>query len=379
MQRHTNEQRARQWFDIQLGKAKPPYYPEGHTGGLWGDRHGLYSFGTWFTVAEVKRDSRGVRVILINGMRGDLGTARHQAIVRRMAEASGKPWLSVPFVSLRQASINPATIKLIDKTADTFWDEELVEFEQPAGTQLVQPNRLIAHTGIWVDKDGAELLQEPRGAVGWHWVSPRFEPDPDADLVLVQSRGWAKWTRTTIGDITSYSRTVHHHRLGEAVFRARVYMGGPKYRLATFISGFDHQENPPAYFLAELPSSARNVTTVAEAYEALKPEAVRYAESIGREVRRQGDIFAIKTSYTTEQLEDQGAWIAGRHKLMGTNHQATLIAKVRGQWFASGALEHVPQFRRPDHARVALPNTSPSERTWWRIIKNTVPVTTRDQ
>ena len=63
-------------------------------------------------------------------------------------------------------------------------------------------------------------------------------------------------------------------------------------RTAYFLSGFDSNETRPSYFFCELPPKVKP-TTVAEAYDTLKPTAVRLAEEYGRDVKRQGDIFAV--------------------------------------------------------------------------------------
>ena len=80
-----------------------------------------------------------------------------------------------------------------------------------------------------------------------------------------------------------------------------------------FLSGFDHNEPRPLYFFCELPSSS-HPTSVAEAYEDLKPEAVKLALEMGREVIRQGDIFAVPLSVTTKELRKQGAQLRHRNK-----------------------------------------------------------------
>jgi hypothetical protein len=135
-----------------------------------------------------------------------------------------------------------------------------------------------------------------------------------------------------------------------------------------FLSGFDHNETRRSYFFSELPKT--DATTVAEAYAALKPVAVAYAEEVGRDVRRQGDIFAIETAFATSDLKRRGATITKRAPLLRTNHTATQVATLPdGTTFARGCLYHDPGGRNPDHARVKLPAD------WCLIVKNTVPVT----
>ena len=141
-------------------------------------------------------------------------------------------------------------------------------------------------------------------------------------------------------------------------------------RRAKFLSGFDHNETRRCYFFCELPKMSE--TTVAAAYDALKPTAVRYAEVVGREVRRQGDIFAIETALATRDLRRRGAVFSKRTHLIGTNHTATQVATLPdGTTFARGCLYHEPDRRRADHARIKVPSG------WSLIAKNTVPVTKR--
>lgn len=141
-------------------------------------------------------------------------------------------------------------------------------------------------------------------------------------------------------------------------------------RRAKFLSGFDHNETRRCYFFCELPRTSE--TTVAGAYDALKPAVVSFAERNGRDVRRQGDIFAIETSFTTRDLRQRGATFSKRAYLIGTNHTATQVATLPdGTTFARGCLYHEPERRRPDHSRIKVPSG------WSLIAKNTVPVTKR--
>lgn len=163
-------------------------------------------------------------------------------------------------------------------------------------------------------------------------------------------------------------------------------------RWAYFLSGFDENETRPSYFFCELPPKARP-ETVEQALEALKPDAVRLAEQDGREVTRQGDIFAIPMpGLTLRELKKQGGvhirkpklvqvdpegqpgspmrWTGPRPRLLETNHEATEIVTVGGLVYARGTLRHVPEFRRPDHRLARMGDG----KTWHLIMKNTVPV-----
>lgn len=140
-------------------------------------------------------------------------------------------------------------------------------------------------------------------------------------------------------------------------------------RTAYFLSGFDANEPRPSYFFCELPPGARP-RTIAEAYDVLKPETVKIAEQMGRDVKRQGDIFAIPLERVDKRtLRKQGATFERSGQLLGTNHVANEVARLAdGTLLARGALRHVPGFRRPDHVRCPL------GKSWHVILKNTVPV-----
>lgn len=165
-------------------------------------------------------------------------------------------------------------------------------------------------------------------------------------------------------------------------------------RWAHFLSGFDENETRPSYFFCELPTRASS--TVEEAFEELKPEAVRFAEELGREVRRQGDIFAIPLpGLTLQELKQQGGehlkytsemvteTVWGRRSsrevrrrdsfhtahVLGTNHEASeVVVFADGRTYGRGTLVHSPSGRLPDHRRVTL------GKTWHLLVKNTVPI-----
>lgn len=136
-----------------------------------------------------------------------------------------------------------------------------------------------------------------------------------------------------------------------------------------YISGYDRNETPPLYFLARLPGP---VKSCAEAIESLKPQSVKLAEAQGLEVLRQGDMFAIATPYTAEDLLKMDAifpFMPGR--LYGTAHIATNAARLPdGTMFGQSSIIHAPTgTRRADHHPLIFPDDK-----WYLIVKNTVPV-----
>lgn len=150
--------------------------------------------------------------------------------------------------------------------------------------------------------------------------------------------------------------------------RGRGTVSADRRRTAYFLSGFDENETRPSYFFCELPPKVKP-TTVEEAIETLKPSAVKLAEEAGREVKRQGDIFAVPMpGVTLRELKAQSGRHEKRGNLLGTNHAATEVVYVGKQTYARGTIRHVPEFRRPDHKALTI------GRDWHLILKNTVPV-----
>ncbi len=132
-----------------------------------------------------------------------------------------------------------------------------------------------------------------------------------------------------------------------------------------YISGYDHNEEPPLYFLARLPHA---VSTYDEAIEALKPESVKLAEAQGINILRQGDMFAIQTDYTDANLREMGAKFQYA-RLYGTAHCVSNAARLPdGTIFGRGEMKHIPTARTPDHADLKLIPDA-----WYLIVKNTVP------
>lgn len=139
-------------------------------------------------------------------------------------------------------------------------------------------------------------------------------------------------------------------------------------RRAYFLSGFDSNEARLSYFFCELPPGVKP-TTVAEAYETLKPPAVAAAESMGRTVQRQGDIYAIPLAVTKRELTKAGGKAVRRGSIFNTNHVATETVELDGQTYGRGHLTHAPAGRAPDHARIKLGDG----KTFFLLVKNMVP------
>jgi hypothetical protein len=385
----------------------------------------LYSYGPHFELARPLRDKRGeIRGYLLNGDTYSNITSQHQQHVRHVL--SREETVIIPYEALNSAGIDLETVQIIHTKPDTWTTTKHCTTEMPQGAayrqepqwEYVQPS----------DEDYAEALvkatEDARGV--WErrkerhaenpgvWSDPgEFVPPTRNDLWLHSKRVLKGVTETlhtsgrrnapqitveTLPDGTKeYRWETTRHWLGESLIRARVTWrtfdtGEVKrhHRWAYYLSGFDHEESTPLYFFAELPRGHKP-TTVAEAYEALKPDPVKLAEQMNRPIFRQGDIFGVPMeTLDRKALKALGARIERRKVppipegqrsvqvtlpyVLNTNHTATEVAYLPdGVTLARGTMYHDPQGRRADHARRRIGDG----KSWHVVIKNTVPTTVR--
>lgn len=306
---------------------------EGHGSSLYykNDYEGrvveIQSYGSHFPLARLALNSDGSRRLwVLNGDRwrsGGFGrTNAHNDYMRRCAQETGTPWIILPFSALREAGIDPDTIE----------------------PQEVQEEK-------WVTERHS---------------SPRLEDVPSS-----QRRAWndasSSYVTVEPEDDGLYHWTTERHWLGASVFQATAngysQARGYSSQRRSYLSSFDYNEPWPLYFLAELPAGA-SPGTVAEALEVLKPFEVRYAESQGVTVLRQGDVFAIPKDVRTRDLPGPS-----QHQaiVLGVNHRATEVrVTANGDTYARGWLRHarVPS----EHHAIRLGDG----KTWHELVKNTV-------
>lgn len=147
-----------------------------------------------------------------------------------------------------------------------------------------------------------------------------------------------------------------------------------------FVSSFDTNEPAPLYFLATLPARSR-ARTVETALEDLAPAAVHAALARGRDVRRQGDIFAIRTSLTdrdvaTFERARLTLWTRGARPRLGEPGYSAPVRAAEWRRIRARARElWRAEWRAPDErashyvARArARPETSPHARRAWREL-----------
>lgn len=451
---------ATRWRDIALGRSdRANYSSNGRS--VWGRGDTLYSYGTHFPLVELLRDGKGnPRLFLLNGDRFSVTTARHQSVARNVVARvrDDVPSVVIPFAALDAAGIDHATLELVDDEPERH---ETIPHAVKTGTRWPWAMDGVRYT--WRDEtrwrattqDEREAMKaagepyppwqvnEPTGTrhvtreTSGQFPSWGVTADVPEDVAVVALMAMAGCDVSGIDTAPIvYRWNTYRHWLGESLIRARVrYVsktGNRRHRWAFFLSGFDENERRPLYFLCELPRVPVPPTTVREAYRDLMPETVKLAVAMGKDVKRQGDIFAIPTELTTRQLKRMGAtfgrknhrirfadgepvdvygprlanryptdqerethpmdYIAGighvihghqyvpkvatdldadteTARLLGTNHVGTYVARLpNGTTLARGTMTHDPGFRGPDHSRVTLGNA------WHVILKNTVPV-----
>lgn len=372
------------WRDRCLGITDKPNYGRGPlVTGYWGDslhahrvwaddRNRLYSYGTHFELARMIYDGRGKPMLwLLNGEQSTTNTTKHQAEVRAALSGTDIPIVILPYDVLGEAGIVFDSIRLLDVQKDWSVTTEIVKTEFPkSAVWKYDAPALLPGTGGYLCADG-------RTRQWWEFDSYDDRKDlPEIPVVRKQTgrrmlhlneRSHDTWELFDLDGQVAYRRSTVRHYLGASLITAQVAGRTSRHR---FLSGFDENETRPSYFFCELPRTSKAVS-VTDAYDDLKPSAVRQAEQMGRDVKRQGDIFAIPMpSLDRRTLTRQGAVYQKGGSLLGTNHVATETATLPGGLLlARGTLRHDPFGRRPDHKRVPLGNQ------WHAVLKNTVPVT----
>lgn len=241
-----------------------------------------------------------------------------------------------------------------------------------------------------------------------------FRTDPDGLTLDQNSFGWAD--------------RIHH--LGASVFSAR----GPDGKRHLYVSAFDEQERrQQMYYLAQLPDRVKTqVNTYREAIQALAPPLVHKAWKEGIPVYRQGDVFAIETDLTDEQVyqnarsrvrrsvalaetsthllnqvfrgeaelpmpaegevrervtcelcHDHRRWAGNGEKakrslsIYRTGHTATeVVVSANGTTYISGIMYHDPQIEEPGRTREHEPVNlfrDEANQKWCLALRNTVP------
>lgn len=393
----------------------------------------LYSYGLHFELARVLRDKKGQpERVLLNGDRYGNTTTGHQNDVRAVVQRSKLPSVTIPHEALRSAGIDLDSIQIVDVSRDRTEIRKHSSATLPEGAKWItedthayvdltteELDALSAKRNAdaleeWERKHAYAVAEGPESYWTRHWVPQNLLPPDPVGLSDYDRSDWRKtgtrtflriggWTEVEVGEDGVYRWETSHHWLGESLVKGSIRTSlftvcpsckgqstnwrsddrctacdgargkhSVRTRTAYFLSGFDHAERRPLYFLCELPKAVRPPKTIAEAYQLLKPEAVVLAEGMGRSITRQGDIFAIQlgAGTTMRSLRKAGATFVKRGNLLRTNHEATEVGYLPdGTTVARGIMYHNPRGRDPDHGRRRMQDG------WHVIIKNTVPTT----
>jgi hypothetical protein len=264
--------------------------------------------------------------------------------------------------------------------------ETLYPHEKKKSVVVRVERKLHQNNREWGDEIDVQTL--PDGTVEYSWDTTRHWLGES----LIRARiTWtaSKMCRTCNGTGWGIGPTIWRNNWIDCPdCRGQGRHASRHHRWAYYLSGFDHEEARPLYFFAELPRGAKPAT-VAEAYEALKPDPVKMAEQMNRPVFRQGDIFGVPLeAMDRKALKALGARMERRNMstnpdirlpinlpyVLNTNHTATEVAYLPGGvTLARGTMYHDPEGRRADHARRRIGDG----KTWHVVIKNTVPITRR--
>jgi len=393
----------RRWIEVVRGKSTEKLL---RSSSVFAEGDHIYSFGHHFELARVLRDSKGeIRLMLLNGDRVSQHTDSHQWLLRNAVQRADLPRVIIPFPALQEAGVDMDSISLIHELPDRYEEIHHRTHVLPQGAHWVQGGYerwlksdeelavWVNQANVWREKNGSPLLtiEEVKTSPQFSYYREDRTYHPEYMTLHVGRSDYSEEVTVTKNDdgTRTYEWTTNQHWLGESLIRADVVWlddeGKTHRRHVTMLSGFDHQEPAPLYFLCELPYRARP-QTVEEAYEVLKPDPVQMAEQMGRQYTRQGDIFALPTGLTRKDLEARGARIvkSGASNfqnrmnrdgfILNTNHAGTEVAHLPGGLtLARGCLYHRPAGRGPDHVRRKLGDG----KAWHIVVKNTVPTAGR--
>lgn len=335
----NHEQHARRYAE-QAGTDDPHFYARG-TSNVFALRDRghdtIFSYGFHFPMAKMMADGANKRGWwLVNGDRYSVTTTQHQGHVRSALAATKLPMLIVPFSALGSAWIDEDSIRLVEVLPDRYtWEPRIREREPDEYEREYQH-----YARNWQELDDGRWSYEAREH---HLGEALFTADYKRNITRAHyDNDTGEWVSETYDKVNAY-----------------------------FLSAFDDNEAGfGLYFLAELPQGV-HPTTVDQAREALRPEAVKRADRALIPVLRQGEVFAIPTNYTTRELTGPT-----RHSapVLGRDHIATEVRTLDGKDYGRGWLRHKPVTdwgtrRRAEHRAVKLGNG----KTWYQMELNTVP------
>lgn len=342
---------------------------------VFADKNKIYSYGHHFIMAIALDDKK---LFILNGDTYSPTTSGHQSMVRAACKQTDWDNIILPFSAV------DAAILSITGSRGRDWE------------------RIFSSLKIIEQGEEIDIYSCPTCDIEF----------ANSDEAITHSEDWRKEGIYT----NHYS---YRHLLASSVFSLIIEWSTYDYssnsisshkRIEYFLSGFDETARAwnGGYFLSRLP---KKPSSLAHAYEMLKPQAVRDAIKKGLNVRRQGDIFAVEdTRMTTRKLnriatrlpetemkpligwnnevlgyektdipvnaEDSVFLHEGRRpRLYGTSHVATEAYSIETYsvmngnktLYARGNLYHRPNRwgNEPEHRTIKL------GKNWHRIFRNT--------
>ena len=383
---------------------------------LWGEetRFVMRLLGQEWVLAELFPE-RGYVALNGDGIdrwRGAPGTHWQTRVREAVQRHPALRSMVIPFQAIGGAGVDLSTARLIHVLDDGFVDdlhrvppvpEEVLSGELPA--------KVIQARGLDGEQPPEQWFayRKPAWGTRYEYFS---SPTPVTALTPPPGSMWQQVVRLSERE---WGWTGRRHQLGEALFSAV----GEDGRRHKFVSSFDHNENPPLYFLAQLPDGS-GANTIEEGVRALAPPIVQRAWEEERHVRRQGDVFFVPTDLSDTNVyalaarrvrrecvlqsipvRAVGPWpvpVLGEvrskvdcpcncgHKrwtsdtplgrrtlaIYGTAHTASEVVVTKtGTTYVKGMAYHDPQVigeqRQPDHRVVDLGSK------WHLAVRNTVP------
>lgn len=164
----------------------------------------------------------------------------------------------------------------------------------------------------------------------------RLKTQREAHNRTVATNGWGLFTVGEFPTEDGWYTTEMVHHLGACLFSAL----GEDGKRHKFVSAFDEDEPARMYFLAQLPDGS-GATTYQEALDALAPPFVHEARKRGRRVFRQGDVFAVETTLSDEEVYSFAKTRVRREIVYSTINAQTVRAVMGGlrEWPEPGRNE----------------------------------------
>jgi hypothetical protein len=208
------------------------------------------------------------------------------------------------------------------------------------------------------------------------WSNAPFSiSDLQKEVSVIVPSGGEEWKEVEVKDRNGRITERTIHTLGDSVLRVKDRF---------YLSGVDETgKGSGMYFFAEL-ATKQAPPTLEEAYNMLKPKAVREAEGRGLNVLRQGEWFAIPGQVPTSELMrdvERGIAAYRQRRVLGKDGHHELEEAIlykagerKGQVYARGVLRHT----QDEHENLDLGTVR-----WYLIVHNVVgasytPVGERD-